>query len=409
MGKVLFLAHRVPFPPDKGDKIRAFHFLQHLAARHEVWLGAGADDLADLRHEPAARAICKDVHFAPLGPIRRRANLLAGLPTGAPLSVARFRHPELARWTRRVLAEVRPDVVFVFSSAMAQYVIGRTAPGTRLIVDFCDADAEKWRAYAENAPPGMRAIYRREFDRLVKFEAGALAAAEAGILISETERGLLAYFLPAGAHKLHVIPNGVDVDYFAPMEAGANAPVIVLCGRMDYPPNIDGARWFAQEILPRVRARRPDAVFRIVGAAPAPAVRALASQPGVEVTGAVPDVRPHLAQAAVIVAPLRIARGIQNKVLEGMAAGRPVVATPQALDGIAAVVGRDVLTGADADSFAEAVGQVLAGTAPADLGANGRACVLRVHQWSAQLRVLDELIGRVGPSSGSGVSAEAAA
>lgn len=402
MGKVLFLAHRVPFPPDKGDKIRAHHLLHYLAARHEVWLGAGADDLADLRHETTARTICRDVCFAPLGPIRRRANLLAGVPLGAPLSVARFRHPELARWTRRVLTEVRPDLVFIFSSAMAQYVVGRTAPGTRLIVDFCDADAEKWRAYAETAPPGMRAIYRREFERLVKFDAGVLAEAEAGLLISETERKLLAGFLPAGAHKLHVIPNGVDVDYFAPAEAGGGGPVIVLCGRMDYPPNIDGARWFAQEILPRVRRRRPEAVFRIVGAAPAPAVRALAELPGVEVTGAVPDVRPHLAQAAVVVAPLRIARGIQNKVLEGMAAGRPVVATPQALDGIEAVVGRDVLTGADTESFADAVVRVLAGTAPTDLGGNARACVLRRHQWSAQLRTLDELIAR-------GASAEAAA
>lgn len=400
MGKVLFLAHRVPFPPDKGDKIRAFHLLRHLAARHEVWLGAGADDLADLRHEAAARQICKDVHFAPLGPIRRRANLLAGVPRGAPLSVARFRHPELARWTRRVLSDVRPDLVFVCSSAMAQYVVGRTGAATRLVVDFCDCDAEKWRAYAKAAPPGMRAIYRREFDRLVKFEAGVLAAAEAGVLISRTERKLLADFLPAGAHKLHVIPNGVDVDYFAPAaEPAGDQPLIVLCGRMDYPPNIDGARWFAQEILPRVRRRRPDAVFRIVGAAPAPTVRALAALPGVEVTGAVPDVRPHLAAAAVVVAPLRIARGIQNKVLEGMAAGRPVVATPQALDGIEAVAGRDVLTGADAEGFAAAVSDVLTKTAPSDLAANGRACVLRRHQWSAQLCTLDELIGRIGASA----------
>lgn len=400
MGKVLFLAHRVPFPPDKGDKIRAFHLLRHLAARHEVWLGAGADDLADLRHEAEARGICQDVCFAPLGPIRRRANLLAGLPRGAPLSVARFRHPELARWTRRVLDDVRPDLVFVFSSAMAQYVVGRLPASTRLIVDFCDCDAEKWRAYAETAPPGMRAIYRREFDRLVKFEAGVLAASEAGVLISETERKLLADFLPAGAHKLHVIPNGVDVDYFAPpREPPEDRPLIVLCGRMDYPPNIDGARWFAQEILPRVRRRTADAAFRIVGAAPTPAVRALAALPGVEVTGAVPDVRPHLAEAAVVVAPLRIARGIQNKVLEGMSAGRPVVATPQALDGIEAVAGRDVLTGADAESFAAAVAAVLTKSAPSDLALNGRACVLRRHQWSAQLRTLDALMERVGASA----------
>lgn len=405
MGKVLFLAHRVPFPPDKGDKIRAFHILQHLAARHDVWLGAGADDLADLQHLAAAKAVCRDAYIAPLGPMRRQANLVAGLLRGAPLSVARFRHPGLGRWIRRVLAEERPDIVFVYSSAMAQYVVGHTAPGTRLIVDFVDADAEKWRAYAQTGPRAARPIYRREFGKLLKFEAGALAAADAGVLVSETERRLQAGFLPSDAAKLQVIPNGVDVDYFAPAGPAPDGRVIVLCGRMDYAPNIDAAQWFAREILPRVRQRRPDVVFRIVGAAPAPAVSALAELPGVEVTGAVPDVRPHLARAAVVVAPLRIARGIQNKVLEGMAAGRPVVATPQALDGIDALVGRDVLVGADAVSFAQAVGDVLAGLTPPGLAANGRSFVVRHHQWAAQMRAVDELVLRLGGRP----SAEAAA
>jgi glycosyltransferase involved in cell wall biosynthesis len=174
---------------------------------------------------------------------------------------------------------------------------------------------------------------------------------------------------------------------------------------MDYAPNIDGAQWFAREILPKVRERCPGAVFRIVGAAPTLAVRALGALGGVEVTGAVPDVRPYLAEAAVVVAPLRIARGIQNKVLEGMAAGRPVVATPAALDGIAALVGRDVLVGGDASAFAAAVVDVLTGQAPAQLGENGRRFVLRRHQWSAQLAALDRLLAEGGPAG----SAEAAA
>jgi glycosyltransferase involved in cell wall biosynthesis len=173
---------------------------------------------------------------------------------------------------------------------------------------------------------------------------------------------------------------------------------------MDYQPNIDGAQWFAREILPLVHRRHPETVFRVVGAAPAPGVRALAELPGIEVTGAVPDVRPYLARAAVVVAPLRIARGIQNKVLEGMASARPVVATPEALDGIDAVVGRDVLTARDPEGFAAAVCDVLGGQAPADLGLSARRFVLRRHQWSAQLGVLDALIGE-----GAAASAEAAA
>ncbi len=392
MAKILFLAHRVPFPPDKGDKIRAFHILEHLAARHEVWLGAGADDLADLRSLPMAKARYRDACFAPLDRFRRARNMAGAAISGAPLSVARFRHPRLERWIGDVLREVRPDVVFVYSSAMSQYVVGRMPPGARLVVDFVDADAEKWRAYAERASVPARWIYAAEARRLIRFERRALDAAVAGILVSETERRLLAKFLPEGADKLHVITNGVAADCFGIIPDPNVEPAIVFCGRMDYEPNIDGAEWFVREILPKVRERRPDAVFRIVGAAPAARVLALRATPGVEVTGTVPDVRPYLAAAAVVVAPLRVARGIQNKVLEGLAAGRPVVATPDALDGIAAQPGRDVLVGADAHDFATAVADVLLGVAPANLGACGRRFVQRHHRWDAQLEALDRLI-----------------
>jgi sugar transferase (PEP-CTERM/EpsH1 system associated) len=405
MAKILFLAHRAPFPPDKGDKIRAYNVLKGLAARHEIWLGAGVDDPADLQHLAAAEALCRDVHFAPLDPGRRGLNLAAGLLSGAPLSVSRFAHPGLSQWVDEVLAKIRPDVILVFSSAMAQYVVGRAAPGARLIVDFVDADAEKWRTYAETAPLALRPVYRREFQRLVSYEARALAAAECGVLVSETERRLLASLLPAGAAKLHVIPNGVDVDYFAPTRGPGDGRSIVFCGRMDYAPNVDAAQWFAREVLPRVRRRRPSAVFRVVGAAPTAGVRALATLPGVEVTGAVPDVRPYLAQAAVVVAPLRIARGIQNKVLEGMAAARPVVATPQALDGLDAVVGRDLLAGRDAADLAEAVSAVLCGLAPATLGANGRAFVCARHQWAAQVRAFERLLDREDARASAEVAA----
>jgi sugar transferase (PEP-CTERM/EpsH1 system associated) len=229
-----------------------------------------------------------------------------------------------------------------------------------------------------------------------------MAEAEAGIVVSETERRLLAGLLPSGAERLHVIPNGVDVEYFKPDPAVApRAGDIVFTGTMDYLPNIDAVTWFAEAIFPRVRRECPDAFFRIVGARPSPRVLALRTPDGVEVTGAVPDIRPYLHQAAVIVAPLRIARGIQNKVLEGMAAGRPMVASPEALDGIAARVGRDILVGDGAEAFAHAVADVLTGRAPKSLGAAGRDFVLANHQWTEQLRALDEIIAApLTPGSG---------
>jgi sugar transferase (PEP-CTERM/EpsH1 system associated) len=405
MAKILFLAHRTPFPPDKGDKIRALHMLKHLASRHEVWLGAGVDDQADLAHLPAARALCRDVCFAPLGPLRRYANMAAGLMDGRPLSVARFAHPRLARWVRQVLREVEPDLIVVFSSAPAQFVLGAT-PGTPLIVDFVDADAAKWLDYAQIATRPARWLYAMEARRLARFDAAALGAATAGVLISETERRLFASFQPQGASKLQVMPNGVDTDYFHPSPTPPiGAGEIVLCGRMDYLPNIDAAVWFAREVFPLVRAQAPDAAFRVVGAAPTPAVRALGQIPGIGVTGAVPDVRPYLAQAGVVVAPLRIARGIQNKVLEGMACARAVVATPQALDGIEAMPGRDLLVAQEPAEFAAAVVSVLRGEAPAGLGAAARDFVMRRHQWSVQLEQLDRLIELAGLSQSTQAAA----
>jgi sugar transferase (PEP-CTERM/EpsH1 system associated) len=405
MARVLFLAHRAPFPPDKGDKIRAFHILRHLARSHDVWLGAGVDHPADVRHEGEARQICRDVCFAPLPRWRRTLNMAAALTTGEPLSVARFRHPALGEWIERVLKEIGPQIVYVSSSAMAQYVAGRTPPGTRLLLDFVDCDAEKWRAYADTGPWPLRRLYRREFDRLRAFEAQAAAAADACLAISRTERRLLTQFYPVLARKLRVVPNGVDLDFFSPCPLRADTQTIVMCGRMDYAPNIEGADWFARRVLPLIQAHAPDVRFQIVGAAPTAAVTALGKLPGVEVTGAVPDVRPYLARSALIVAPLRIARGIQNKVLEAMAVARPLVATPQALDGLAAAPGRDVLVASEPAAFARACLRGMRGTLARGLSRNGRRFVVRHHRWAAQLAGLDALVAELTGEP----SAEAAA
>ena len=393
VAKILFLAHRVPYPPDKGDKIRAYHLLQQLAPRHEIWLGAGVDEDAAPGCADWVRTISRDACLPRLGPVRRSVSMALGGAAGLPLSVARFGHPTLRRWVCRVLGEVRPDVVWVHSSALARYALGpaRVAP---LIVDFVDADAEKWRAYAEATRPPLSWVYRAEFERLVRYERRVMDEAAAGVVISEAERRLQAALQPRGADRLRVISNGVDAGYFHPAEGPSAEPAIVLCGRMDYAPNVDGAEWFAKEVLPMVRARTPAARFLVVGASPTAAVRSLARLPGVDVTGTVPDVRPYLARAAVVVAPLRIARGVQNKVLEAMASARPVVATPQATQGIGARGGEELLIAADAVEFAERVRQVLAGEWPR-LGEQGRRYVLERHSWEAEASEAERLIASV--------------
>jgi sugar transferase (PEP-CTERM/EpsH1 system associated) len=405
VAKILFLAHRFPFPPDKGDKIRAFHMLRQLAARHEVWLGAPIDDAADLSRLDPAALVCVDVLCPWLGPGRRALNMARALFTGDPLSVARFRHPELDRWIDRVLQEVRPDLVVLYSSALGERLLGRPPDGLPLLVDFVDADAAKWAAYAAAAPWPLSWLFRRETRKLIAFESALLARADSALLVSDAERQVMARLQPQWAAKLGVMSNGVDLEAFPPAPP-ASGSLIVMCGRMDYRANVEGARWFAHEVFPLIRRRAPEAIFRIVGAAPTPAVRALARQPGIEVTGAVPKVWPHLAEARVVVAPLRFARGIQNKVLEGLATARPVAATTAALEGLEVVPGREALAADEPATFAEAVLQVLEGNAPSDLGSRGREFVEHRHQWDVQLRKLDDLVERMTASRSGKTAAE---
>jgi sugar transferase (PEP-CTERM/EpsH1 system associated) len=333
------------------------------------------------------------VYCGRISTLDRLARVGIAALTGLPLSVAAFRHDGLARWVRQYVAEKRPDLIFAFSSAMAQYA----PPDARLILDFVDADSEKWRQYGEVQPATRAWFYRMEAQRLLKFDRAQAARAQASLFVSDDERRVFDRLSPQTQARHAGIANGVDTAYFDPSKVTARsseAPTIVFVGVMDYWPNIDAVSWFAGEILPLVRMRHADARFQIVGARPVAGVRALSRMPGVEVTGGVDDVRPYVAAAAVVVAPLRVARGIQNKVLEGMAMARPVVTTTGALEGINAEPGRDLLTGDTAGEIAEAVSRVLEGRAPQGLGDAARAYVLKRHEWSANLRRLDELIAQ---------------
>ena len=393
--RLLFLAHRIPYPPDKGEKIRAWHMLEHLTRDWTVDLGCLMDDPADAQHLSVLRGCCAEVHAAPVTRSGRIARTLFGTRPGEPLSLAWFHEPGLARWVRAGLGARRYEAVLVYSSAMATYV--PLGPGGPLrILDMVDVDSEKWRAYAASAGGPKRLVWAREARTLLAFERRAAAQFDRTLLVSAQEAQTFATLAPEVASRIDWVENGVDVARFDPKcdwpdPYAAESPAIVFTGTMDYRPNVEAVSFFATEVMPRLASLSPAPHFHIVGANPSPAVRALAELPRVHVTGSVPDMRPYLAHAAVAVAPLRIARGIQNKVLEAMAMARPVVASPEAHEGVRAVAGRDLLVADGAEAMAVAVTQVLAGGMPG-LGTAARAAVLAGYDWKATLARLDDIL-----------------
>jgi len=405
---LLFLAHRIPYPPNKGDKIRSWHLLRHLAQRYHVHLGSFIDDANDWQYVDTVKQICATAHFAKLSPRHARLHSLGGLLAGRPLTLDYYRNAGLQSWVTETMRSQKIGKALVFSSAMAQFV----APAQerlpndgdmRRVIDFVDIDSDKWAQYATSKPWPMKWVYQREARKLLEYERSVAAAFDAALFVSPEEARLFQSMAPESAAKIGHFSNGVDADYFSPTGEYANPytageAALVFTGAMDYWPNIDAVQWFAREVLPGVRALRPDAVFYIVGSRPAPQVQALAAQPGVRVTGTVPDVRPYLAHAQAAVAPLRIARGIQNKVLEAMAMAMPVVVSPQALEGIAAHPREDVLLAEDAERYIAILLQQLTQPGPT-LGPRARANVLANYAWSAHLAVVDTLLDGSTPSS----------
>jgi polysaccharide biosynthesis protein PslH len=390
MADLLFLAHRVPYPPDRGDKIRSFNILKHLSERHRVHLAAFADDSRD---EEAARAIPLDlgqVH------VERRtrskaAALAIGLPTRTAASVTAFAHPGMARAVDRILAEEPIDKLYVFSGQMAQY-----APDDRpFVMDFVDMDSQKFADYAAATRPPMRWLWAREAGRLLAFEREAANRAVVSLFVSEAETVLFRARSGLTAQTVRTLENGIDLDRYTPGPAPTGAPLIVFTGQMDYPPNIAAASGFARDVMPAIRKVHRQARFAIVGRKPDPSLLALAGQ-GVEVTGEVADVRPWLMDAHVVVAPLRIARGIQNKVLEAMAMGRPVVASPQAFEGIDAEPGRDLCVADGVEAERLSVLALLGDPARAEaMGAAARARMERRYAWGRCLAPLDAMLAHI--------------
>jgi sugar transferase (PEP-CTERM/EpsH1 system associated) len=389
MDDLLFLSHRIPYPPDKGDKIRAWHFLSHLAMRYRVHLACFIDDPLDVKFVPKLEEICASVSWRPLIPLRAKLRGLPGVLSGAPLTRGYFRDRHLKEAIDRIVAEHRPERFFVFSSAMAPYVEQHRA--ARRVIDMVDVDSEKWRHYADNASGISRIVYAREARTLLALERRAAQSADSVLFVSEPEADLFRRLAPEVASRTHHIENGVDTAYFDPAHGFGNpyagATAIVFVGAMNYRPNIDAVTWFVGEVMPRLRPLSDRLSFWIVGSNPSPAVRRL-SAGDVHVTGRVEDVRPYLAHAAAVVAPLRIARGIQNKVLEAMAMAAPVIVTPQAREGLEACRDGEIIEATTAQAFVEAIRRAIDGDGAA-IGARARLRVRRDFGWQSSFAALD--------------------
>jgi sugar transferase (PEP-CTERM/EpsH1 system associated) len=401
-GEILFLAHRVPYPPDRGDKMRSFHILRHLAGLAPVHLATFADDDADIAYADALRPMLRTLH------VEKRAQstvtaALRALPRGRPISVEAFASGSMQRAVNRALAEASIQTIFAFSGQMAQFVPDRPR---RFVMDFVDVDSAKFAAYANAAPRATRWLHAREARLLGAYERGVAARADLSLFVSAPET---AAFRAAGGptgRSVVTLENGIDLAYydpsagFDPLPAAARSrgPLIVFTGQMDYRPNMDAAGGFARTVLPVIRTRYPDACFAIVGRNPDVAIRRLDGHDGVMVTGAVADVRGWIAAADIVAAPLSIARGIQNKVLEGMAMARPVVASPAAFEGIDAEPGRDLVV-APAGEMAGTIVDLLAEPErTAAIARAGRALVERRYGWDARLRPLAAMVGFGEPS-----------
>jgi sugar transferase (PEP-CTERM/EpsH1 system associated) len=392
MANILLLVHRLPYPPNKGDKVRSYHLLKHLAARHRVFLGTFIDDPEDEPYRDTVRSLCADACIVRLHPRRARLASLGALLTGEALTLRFYRDTALQAWVSHTMQTASIDAAVVFSSAMSLYV--EAYPKLPVLLDLVDVDSAKWTAYGEARQWPMSWLYRREGARLLSHECQAVARASTSFLVTQKEVDLFARLAPELATRVEVSGNGVDADFFAPDPARPSPfppgeTALVFTGAMDYWPNVDAMCWFVEAVLPRLLVGRPGLRLHIVGRNPSAAVRALQGD-AVTVSGTVPDVRPYLQHAAVVVAPLRLARGVQNKVLEAMAMARPVVAATSCTEALVARAGSDVLAASDAESYAAAVNALLDDKALAHrVGGAARRCVVDHYSWPASLAGLE--------------------
>jgi sugar transferase (PEP-CTERM/EpsH1 system associated) len=390
--RILYLAQRVPYPPDRGDKIRTYHEVRHLARHHEVVVACLADGHADLANVAPLSQFVSSVDAVPLSRRRARWRALRALVTGSPLTVAYFNERELHDRVEARMAKGGFDAILLYSSGMAQFVAKYSH--VPRIMQFGDMDSLKWQQYAARSFPPMSWVYRREYRRLLDYERHIAGTFSHSLLCTPRELRDFQRLIPGAPASC--VSNGVDLDYFQPWDVPKKPHSLVFTGVMDYFPNVEGIVWFCRDVLPLIRQEVVDVTLTICGSRPNAAVRALEKLPGVTVTGRVPDVRPAMAEAGVCVVPLRIARGIQNKLLEALAMGLPTVTTTSAFEGVEAVRDADLFVADEPADFAAAVVRLLRDRElRTQMGQAARACVEANYRWEDQLARLDQVLSAV--------------
>jgi sugar transferase (PEP-CTERM/EpsH1 system associated) len=387
--KILFLSQRVPYPPNRGDKITTWRLIDRLRQDHEVVVIAFAHDEADRQGAQDLRQMGFETTAIPLNQGRRKLMSLPLLFTNKALTLGVFGSSKLQAEVDRRLEWA--DAAYAFSSSMGAFLLGRGLPW---VMHFAELDSDKWKQYADSKPFPLGAIYRREWRTLLAYERRLAADTVTNVFCTPLEQRIFEEQVP-GCPSL-VLRNGVDLDYFQPQPDKREPEHLMFTGVMDYFPNVDGCVHFVREVFPRIRADFPDCRFTIVGSRPTAKIQRLADVPGVSVTGFVEDIRTCLGQAAISVAPLRIARGIQNKVLEAMSCGLPVVGTTSATQGVEAQPGRDFVLADSAEDQAAAILGLLRDPAEAQaLGERARQFVQQHYDWTHTLKPLDGILDQL--------------
>ncbi len=392
MLNILYICHRFPFPPKRGGKIRPFNMIRHFSERgHRVTVCSLARSDDEAREGAGIAPHCARFELARVHAPQQVLRMIARLPTPAPSSMGYFYAPALKQTVDALLARERFDLIFVHCSSVAQYVAH--VRGVPKILDFGDMDSQKWLEYAQYKPFPLALGYWLEGAKLQRAEKQLAAQFDLCTVTTRAELETLDSFGTANATDW--FPNGVDADYFRPNGTQHDSDTLSFIGRMDYYPNQECMLRFFAQTWPRIRAQRPQAKLMIVGADPAPAIRKLGALPGVEVTGSVPDVRPYVTRSAAMIAPLSIARGTQNKILEAMALGVPVITSSVAVKGVDAEPERHLLVGNTPDEYAQAALRLMNNADErARLAAAGRARMRSHHDWTASLERLERLVER---------------
>ena len=357
---LLFLCHRIPFPPNKGDKIRSYNILKKLSEQYDIHLGCFIDDPFDKQYVNGLNKYCASVFHLDQNKAIAKLKGLTSFLTGKPIALPYYYDRRMQQWAKRILLQRNISKVFVYSSSMAQYCEGSQYSNLERVIDFVDVDSDKWRQYAEKKTGLSKWVFNREFKLLAVYEDKICADYSHSLFVSVDEAKLFRDRQPVNEQaKVHGLLNGVDVDFFDPNakfsaeDLVPNKPFISFTGAMDYWANVDAVLWFANEVWPLILQQQPEAVFCIVGGNPSKEVLELSKKTGIKITGRVHDVRTFIAQAQCVVAPMQIARGIQNKVLEAMSLNKPIVVSSMAMEGINAKADSNIAIVDNVNHFAQ--------------------------------------------------------